>query len=74
MWLFERAYHDGTHVPQQRNFSEITKGWSKLTVGERASWSGLLGVWTFVNKFGDTYDGSAYQIYTAANINRMSLG
>lgn len=66
--------HDGTHVVQQRNFSAVTKGWSKLTVGERASWSSLLGVWTFVNKFGDTYDGSAYQIYTAANINRMLLG
>lgn len=59
---------------QRTHFSQVTKGWSKLTEGERASWSSLLGVWTFVNKFGDTYDGSAYQIYTAANINRMSLG
>ncbi|MCC6181048.1 MAG: hypothetical protein IT237_04375 [Bacteroidia bacterium] len=62
-----------TRQTSQSNFGQVTKGWSKLTDGERASWSSLLGVWTFVNKFGETYDGSAYQIYTAANINRMLL-
>lgn len=70
----ERAYHDGTHVPQQRNFAIVTKAWASLSDFDRASWSGLLGIWTFKNKFGEVYNGSAYQIFCAANINRLTLG
>lgn len=66
--------HDGTHVPQQGNFSIVTKAWAGLSVVERATWSGLLGVWTFKNKFGVVYNGSAFQIFCAANINRLTLG
>ena len=56
------------------NFSSATKAWSFLTDGERNSWSALIGVWTFIDKFGDVYDGTAFQIFTAANINRLFLG
>lgn len=66
--------HDGTHVPQQGNFAIVTKAWSSLTDVERATWSGLLGIWQFKNKFGVVYNGSAYQIFCAANINRLTLG
>jgi hypothetical protein len=66
--------HDGTHVPQQGNFSQVTKAWAGLTDVQRATWSGLLGIWTFKNKFGEVYNGSAYQIFCAANINRLTLG
>lgn len=59
---------------QIANFSKVTKYWSQITTEQRNSWSGLVGIWTFVNKFGDTYNGSSYQIFCAANINRLSLG
>jgi hypothetical protein len=69
-----RASHETTHVPQQRNFAIVTKAWAGLTDVQRATWSGLLGTWQFKNKFGDVYNGSAYQIFCAANINRLTLG
>ncbi len=65
--------HDGTHVVQQGRFSQTTKYWSRITDAERASWNGLVGTWQFVNRFGDTYNGTGYQIFCAANINRLLL-
>ena len=56
------------------NFSEVTKYWSQITIAERSSWDALLGVWTFTNKFGDVYNGTSYQIFTAVNVNRLILG
>jgi len=55
-------------------FVSTTKNWSKLTDAERATWSSLVGVWQFINKFGNVYNGSPYQIFTACNINRATLG
>lgn len=55
------------------NFSVVTKSWSKATDVNRSSWSALLGIWTFINKFGDVYNGSAFQIFTACNINLRTL-
>lgn len=61
-------------VPVNRiNFAIVTKHWSSLTDGERNSWAALIGVWTFTNKFGDVYNGTAYQIFVAVNLNRLSL-
>lgn len=66
-----RTFGDGH---QNTKFSTATKYWSQISVAERNSWNGLVGVWTFKNKFGDVYNGSGYQIFCAANINRLSLG
>ena len=60
-------------VIAMRNFGTVTKAWASLSVGERVSWEGLIGVWTFTDKFGDVYNGTAYQIFTAANINRLTM-
>lgn len=64
---------DLVSVTRKSSFSSVTKSWSKLTDSERASWLSLVGTWTFINKFGDVYNASAYQIYCAANINRRLL-
>ena len=58
---------------KKTRFSEVTKAWSFLNGGERDSWVALIGVWTFIDKFGDVYDGTAFQIFTAVNINRLTL-
>lgn len=58
----------------QRKFSTITKAWASLTSVERDSWTGLIGVWIFKNKFGDIYSGTGFQIFTAFNNNRLILG
>lgn len=60
-------------IIRRTSFSSVTKSWSQLSDSERASWLSLVGTWTFINKFGDVYNASAYQIYCAANINRRLL-
>jgi hypothetical protein len=61
-------------VRQLRQFATVTKGWQKLSQAQRDSWNDLIGVWTFIDKFGDTYNGTPYQIYCAAGLNRMIVG
>jgi hypothetical protein len=56
---------------QDVRFSSAVKLWSTLSEAQRDTWKALLGVWTFVNKFGDTYNASAYQIFVTCNINRQ---
>lgn len=51
----------------QLNFSTVQKSWSQLTQAERDTWSSLVGIYTFTNKFGDPYNGTAFQIYTSIN-------
>lgn len=65
---------DVLNFPRRIAFGSVTKYWSQISEAQRASWNGLVGTWTFVNKFGDTYNGTGYQIFCAANINRLSLG
>lgn len=50
------------------NFGIVTKQWSKESEADRISWESLLGVYTFIDKFGDVYNGTAYQIYTSMNL------
>lgn len=63
----------GTPRVNQINFADVAKGWAKLTVIQRTSWDALLGVWTFTNRFGEVYNGTAYQIYCACNMNARIL-
>lgn len=65
---------DSAFVSRKINFSTIAKLWGTLTDAQRLGWSNLLGTWQFINKFGDTYNGSAFQIFTACNLNRIALG
>lgn len=64
---------DAPTLERRNNFSAIAKMWSTLTDAQRLGWSNLLGTWTFLNKFGDVYNGSGYQIFTAANLNRIEI-
>lgn len=65
-----RTFGDGH---QNLLFSSAIKNWQQITSSNRSSWSALLGSWTFINKFGDVYNGSPYQIQNACNINRQLL-
>jgi len=69
----QTAYIGDDKSLSRTNFAIVTKHWASLTDGERTSWSALIGVWTFFDKFGDVYEGTAYQIFTAVNLNRLSL-
>lgn len=56
------------------NFSDVAKMWQQLSEVDRDSWSSLLGVYTFTNKFGDVYNGTAYMIFFAQNLLSKYLG
>ncbi len=47
----------------------ISQAWNKLSDANRESWQSLLGIYQFKDKFGDTYNGTAYQIFTSMNMN-----
>jgi len=55
------------------NFGQVTKYWSQISEADRNSWSALVGVWTFLNKFGDVYNATAFQIFTACNRNSLTF-
>lgn len=69
-----RMAQEDVTLERRLAFSTIAKLWGTLTDAQRLGWSNLLGTWQFVNKFGDTYNGSAFQIFTACNLNRIALG
>jgi hypothetical protein len=58
---------------QGNRFSTVAKYWSQITPTQRITWSSLLGVWTFTDKFGDVYNGTPYQIFCACNLQRLIL-
>lgn len=54
--------------------STITALWRSLTSVQMAAWAAISDGWTFVNKFGVTYQGSAFQIFTSYNTQLLSIG
>lgn len=58
---------------QANRFSTVAKYWSGMRESDRLTWASLLGVWTFVDKFGDVYNGTPYQIFCECNINRLII-
>lgn len=52
----------------QRLFSTILKAWGGLTQVQRDSWDGLVGIYTFTNKFGAVYNGTPFQIFSSMNL------
>lgn len=47
--------------------SFVSKLWTTRTNAQRLTWSDLIGVWTFTDKFGDPYNGTPYQIFCSVN-------
>ena len=65
----------GRAAPRNKlNFDKAVKYWSQISLADRLSWSALIGVWQFKNSFGDSYNGTGYQIFIAANLNLLVLG
>lgn len=66
--------HPPIQATSKLNFSIATKAWSQASQAERDSWANLVGTWQFVNKFGDVYDATAYQIFCACYMNTLAGG
>lgn len=52
----------------------VTSKWQSLNPDIKQQWEQLVGVWTFINKFGEVVNRNAYAIYVAANINLKIVG
>lgn len=76
--LRNKGYTSGISSPNRqsanRNMIAQTTSWRTLTDVQRASWNSGASTWPFVDKFGNTYTGSGFQVYTAFNSNLLSLG
>lgn len=56
------------------NFSLASKIWAKLTAAQRESWEAIAPGWLFTDKFGNQYQGSAFQVFVSAITNRLYDG
>lgn len=50
-----------------RTLSTVTSAWRSLSDSNRAAWEALALTWPFVDKFGNTYYGSGYQVFVSYN-------
>lgn len=54
--------------------AQLAYTWRSLTSGNKAAWTAIAAAWTFTDRYGNTYEGSAFQIYMSYNGLRLSLG
>ena len=57
-----------------RALSQVTQLWRALSASDQAAWNAISGAWTFVDRFGNTYSGSGYQVHNSYNANLISIG
>jgi len=57
-----------------RAMSVNAQAWRSLTSSERTTWETLATTWTFVNRFGVTYQGSGFQVFQSCNNMLLSIG
>lgn len=76
--LRNKGYTPGHSSPQRqqanRNLITNTTAWRLLSDAERAAWAAIVADWTFLDKFGNTYQGSGFQVYNSYNTTRISIG
>jgi len=54
--------------------SQVAGSWRYLSPAERLAWSTAAENWLFVNRYGETYTGSGYQMYCAYNRRLIQRG
>lgn len=59
---------------QTSRLASITSQWKKLNAGERNAWKIAALSWSFIDKFGTPYFGTAYQCYVAYESNLALIG
>ncbi len=64
-----RSRQDATNTLQS-----VTGLWRNLSDPDKATWESLRAAWSFTNRFGDTYIGSAFQVFTSYNLSLLSIG
>jgi hypothetical protein len=70
---YRKGSNSASRAVATSNLQAVSTSWSLLTPTERATWKTLALSYPFINKFGVTYYGSAYQVYQAVNIINLIL-
>lgn len=58
---------------RRQSLAYISKKWKSLTDAQRLTWDDMLTFWTFINKFGAVWNGTAYMIFCNWNLNLQFL-
>lgn len=61
-------------INAQLNQTQSIQAWRALTAGERSSWEAGAVNFPFVNRFGEQYTGSGYQLFISVNNNLQAVG
>lgn len=76
--LRNKGYRKGNSTPlrstQTRILGTVNAQWRGLTDTQRTAWAAVTTQWPFKDKFGKTYFGTPYQVYSAYNTALMNMG
>lgn len=64
----------GRVINTQRNQTLNVQAWKGLSDSDRATWTAGAVNFPFVNKFGESYTPSGYQLYISVNNNLLAIG
>jgi hypothetical protein len=56
-------------LPKRAQLTTLASMWRKLTPEQQNAWDSIKSLWLFKNKFGESYEGSGYQVFIAYNLN-----
>lgn len=76
--LRNKGYRKGvSSAPRLRanlNMTSQTSRWRTLSASDRSAWDAATTNWAYLDKYGNSYFGSGYQMFVAYNSALMSLG
>lgn len=64
----------GRTIANQRNLGAIATAWRALDQADRDAWIAAAPDFPFINRFGESYTGSGYQLYMQCNTNILNVG
>lgn len=64
----------GRVITPQKNMSLLSSAWRSLSDMQRAAWITAAPSFPFINKFGESYTGSGFQLYMQCNCNLLAIG
>lgn len=63
----------GRVITPQRNMALLSSSWRSLSDIQRAAWNTAAPSFPFLNKFGEAYTGSGFQLYMQCNCNLLAI-
>ncbi len=75
--LRNKGYTPGISTSQRQSANALlvsqATAWRLLNDTQRAAWAAIVSAWTFTDKFGNSYQGSPFQVFVSYNSTLLSL-